>query len=492
MSISRRSLIGGSLAALAGGAASAQTVCDYTNLANPSGVYGLTVTNAFKFTPATPAPPPVPGGNWVAATSRGLWEYAADKGISFGTAIESGLFNRPAVQYSYVSGGISTPTPRTYEWILERECAHFNETSIPAMKVVWPTEAASRNEASYAALDAVVNFATARGKALRLLPLIWYQAMPPWALAYFAPDPPTSGAPVPVTNVQMRNAERLMRSWITGMMGRYRGRVEAWDVVNEAETGVGRNTSDMCSTACVGPWHRTLGHAYIEAAFHIAREVDPKARLVFNEEDLDTDDSWSAGRRTAILRRLERLKSRGVPIDAVGIQAHLSSLHPLNQNIVRDFLRDIASMGYAIEITELGIDDRNFRSTPSAARDDNVGAIVKAYLDAVLDEPNVISITTWGFNDAPDPQPTGTASVPTWAQDGWLNTGARRRCDVEPSVFHPLAPGNNNARRPVNHRSAPFDAFFGQKTFWWALVQAFLGAPAHHKAQRERLRGRVI
>lgn len=490
MTLSRRSMMYGAMASAAfGGAARAQAVCDYANLSSPSGVYGLPVTNAPKILPSVPGLP----GNWADGLVRGLHGWSRDKGVSFGTAIESGLFNSPDL-YNYQASP-SLP-PQTYNQIILRECGHFNETTIPAMSMVWQTEIAPKSETPYQAMDALVNFATANNKALRLLPLIWYQAMPPWATSYFAarPTTPPPTFPAPVSAVDIRNAETLMYSWISTMMGRYRGRVEAWDVVNEPATGQREVPSDFCSPganptqSCVGPWFRTLGPSYIDTAFRIAREVDPKARLVLNEEDLDTADGWSEERRTILLRRLERLKSRNVPIDAVGFQAHISTLHTLDQNIVRNFMREIAQMGYAIEITELDIDDRNFRAEPAGTRDSNVGAIVKAYLDAALDEPNLISVTTWGLNDGIPSPGTDQNGQPIWIRNGWLNQG-RPRCDVDPAVGHP---NNNNLKAPIHHRSAPFDRWFNQKAFWWALVLAFRGASPENKAHRDRLRGRVI
>jgi endo-1,4-beta-xylanase len=474
MPINRRSVLGGVIGALAsaGYASAQQNPCTYTGFPN-SVAYGpnfppITNTPRIVGLPNPPYSNYPEDGAWD--TSRGLHEWAREKGLSFGAAVERGLYDANPTR-----SGIS------YRNLLLRECGHFNETSLPAMEQVWASGIAPGAESAYALMDAFVNFATTNGKAVRLLPLIWYQGMPGWADAYFAPNNPgRPSAPVNISNLSKRRAETLMRSWITSMMGRYAGRIEAWDVVNEAETGVRLN----------GPWHRTLGPAYIEQAFHMAREADPRARLMLNEEDTDHSvegDGWFDSQRTSLLRRLERLKARNVPVDGVGLQAHLGSLYTLDQEVVRNFLREIAQMGYSIEITELDINDRNFAATPQATRDINVRAIGKAYLDAVLDEPNVLGVTVWGLTDSDPPTP-GATNV--WNANGWLNQQAdRRRCDVDTSIARP---GGWTAFAPMQHRSAPFDNTFQRKEFWKGIWQAFKWAPPQNKAHRDRLRGRVI
>ena len=240
-----------------------------------------------------------------------------------------------------------------------------------------------------------------------------------------------------------------MRRWIETIAGRYRGHIESWDVVNEiVDPGAGR--SDGLRPT---PWLRALGPDYIELAFRILDEVDPSAAGLWNEEDIDLGADWIEQRRTVVLRTLERLRGRGVPIRRFGLQSHLNSLIPLDALRLRRFLAEIAGMGLAIEITELDVDDRAFPADP-VRRDAGVADLVRRYMDVVLDEPAVLNVLTWDIIDA----------------NTWLNGSLRRRPDGLPQRSLPLGDG------------------YVRKPFWTALRRAFLDAP-DHAAARRRLRG---
>lgn len=121
-------------------------------------------------------------------------------------------------------------------------------------------------------------------------------------------------------------------------------------------------------------------------------------------------------------------------------------------------------------------------------RDGNIKAFGKAYLDVVMDEPNVIGVTVWGLHDPAPPTPSVTTNV--WNQNGWLNNDSnRRRCDQDTSV---ALPGGWNTRPRIQHRSAPLANNLARKELWKGYWQAFKWASAENKAHRDMLRGRVI
>jgi len=127
-------------------------------------------------------------------------------------------------------------------------------------------------------------------------------------------------------------------------------------------------------------------------------------------------------RRALVLRTLEGLKRRGVPIRRLGLQGHLYSTFPLDQGKLRAFLREVAGLGLAIEITELDVDDRAFPADPQK-RDQGVADLGRRFLDTVLDEPAVLNVVTWNVTDR------GT----------WLNASPiRRRPDGLPQRALPL------------------------------------------------------
>ncbi len=107
---------------------------------------------------------------------------------------------------------------------------------------------------------------------------------------------------------------------IRALAGRYRGMIHSWDVVNEPiEPKDGR--PDGLRKAV---FLEALGPGYLDLAYRTARETDPKARLVVNEYDVELDTPAQETRRTVLLNLLERMQRAGTPVDAVGIQAHLT------------------------------------------------------------------------------------------------------------------------------------------------------------------------
>lgn len=226
--------------------------------------------------------------------------------------------------------------------------------------------------------DALVAFADRHGLLVRGHTLLWEQSTPAWARARM---------------LETRDPAILDR-YFDAVLGRYEKVVE-WDVINEpidveagARDGLRANT-----------FLRAYGAGYIGHALHRARRAAPNARLMINDYSFDYDNPVEAGRRSALLRLLERLRATETPLDGIGIQAHLDlSKGPLRPEILRPFLREIAGFGLDISITELDVKEDD-QSLPIAERDQRVADEVRRYLDIVLDEPAVRGVTTWGLSD---------------------------------------------------------------------------------------------
>lgn len=133
-----------------------------------------------------------------------------------------------------------------------------------------------------------------------------------------------------------------MTEHITTLVGRYKGKLAAWDVVNEA---VGDDNVMRKSH-----YFKILGEQFIDHAFNLAHEVDPNAHLMYNDYNIEND-----GKREAALALLQRLKKRGVPIQGVGIQAHISIDGPSIANIEKS-IEAYAKLGLRVHFTELDID----------------------------------------------------------------------------------------------------------------------------------------
>ena len=133
-----------------------------------------------------------------------------------------------------------------------------------------------------------------------------------------------------------------MQEHIEGLVGRYKGRVWAWDVVNEAiDEGKGWRRS---------PWFNIIGEDFMERAFRFAHAVDRKAKLLYNDYNMD-----NSGKRDFLVKVLRGYLDRGVPVDGVGTQSHVGLTYPDLEEWERT-IATYAGMGLKVHVTELDVD----------------------------------------------------------------------------------------------------------------------------------------
>lgn len=270
--------------------------------------------------------------------------------------------------------------------------------------------------------DWIAKFARTHGMLMRGHTLVWHDSLPRWFQK----------------TVNRQNAKQFLTQHIQQVAGRYAGQMHSWDVVNEAIDVDDKQPNGLRKT----PWLELLGPNYIDLAFRVAAEADPKALLVYNDYGLEYDTPRHEAKRNAVLKLLEGLKSRGVPIHAFGIQSHLNASEKrFNPQKLQNFLRNIADMGLKILVTELDVTDKDL-PLDTVIRDRIVAAAYEDYLTAVLEEPAVIAVLTWGLSD----------------RYTWL------------SQFKP---------RPDKAavRTLPLDANLKPKLAWNAIARAFDRAP---------------
>jgi endo-1,4-beta-xylanase len=135
---------------------------------------------------------------------------------------------------------------------------------------------------------------------------------------------------------------QFTREYIHEVVSRYKGRVDAWDVVNEALVD---KTGGMRDNV----WHKTLGEDYLELAFRTAHAADPNAKLFLNDYDIEKDSAKLEG----FLRLVYRLIEKGVPIHGIGMQLHLSMEVP--DEVIAESLKRCVETGLMIHISELDI-----------------------------------------------------------------------------------------------------------------------------------------
>ncbi|WP_340266678.1 endo-1,4-beta-xylanase [Sphingobium mellinum] len=235
----------------------------------------------------------------------------------------------------------------------------------------------------FSGADQIIAFAQQHGMRARGHALVWYAAQPKWL------EPA----------LQLANGserEKLMCSYVDTAMHRYAGKIAEWDVVNEAlEPNEGRADGMRQNSM----WMQAMGEDYIDIAFHRARAADPRATLFLTDYGIEHDSPRCERRRTAMLKLLDRLKSRDVPVDAVGIQGHLKPFKEgFDQEIFARFLDQLRGYGLALAVTEFDVADRGGPPNPGK-RDGEVASVARAFLDVALDNPAMRSILCWGLSD---------------------------------------------------------------------------------------------
>jgi len=237
--------------------------------------------------------------------------------------------------------------------------------------------------------DYMVNFAEQYGKRLHGHTLLWGK-VPDW-LNEFQGD-----------SIAWEN---IMRDHIHTVVGRYQGRVESWDVVNEAIDDNGFIKPDNI-------WTRNLGEGYIERAFIYAHEADPDALLFYN----DYGHEYSNKRLNAITQMLIRFKEEGIPVHGIGMQMH--TRYNLGDERWKNAMEVAASTGLKVHVSELDISvnpeaDLNAVFTPelAEAQRQKYRYFVEAYNS--LPDNQKHGITTWGIGDK-DTWIRGSKKRPEW------------------------------------------------------------------------------
>ena len=227
--------------------------------------------------------------------------------------------------------------------------------------------------------DALFAFAEANGMKVRGHNFVWHRQLPQWFAGY----------------ATAQNAQSLLVQHIETVGGRYAGRVHSWDVVNEAiqvddaQPGGLRNS----------PWYKLLGPGYLDLAYQTARRVDPKALLCYNDYDIESEAPAHAAKRAAVLELVRGMKTRGTPIDAVGIQAHIKAGNGEHYGPgLQKFMAEIQGMGLKLLLTEMDVNDRAL-PPDIAGRDTTVAATYRDFLNLTLANPDVIALLTWGITD---------------------------------------------------------------------------------------------
>jgi endo-1,4-beta-xylanase len=203
--------------------------------------------------------------------------------------------------------------------------------------------------------DAIVDFATTHGMRIRGHNLCWHEQTPRWLFVDSAGD-----------TVSKEVLLKRLKDHISTVVSRYKGRIYAWDVVNEAVAD--ENSDDTAKILRNSAWYRICGEDFIAKAFEYAHAADPQAELFYNDYNTERPD-----KRERVYRLLRRLVAAGVPITGVGIQAHWSVFEPTTSDL-RATIARFASLGLKVQVTELDISiypwEKNSRARRPGESDD--------------------------------------------------------------------------------------------------------------------------
>ena len=241
---------------------------------------------------------------------------------------------------------------------------------------IHPRPDSDPNPYNFAGADKLVAFAESHNMVVRGHTLVWHNQVPKWITEgkYTAPQ-----------------LAKILQSHIHTVMGHYASKVYAWDVVNEAfnDDGTMRHTI-WYDQPGIGAGN---GTKYIEQALRWAREADPKAKLFYNDYDAEEINKKS----DAIYAMVEDFKKRGVPLDGIGFQTHISLKFddPAKLASYAKNLERFAKLGLELHITELDIRLGDESATSLSAQAKLYGEITIL----CVQQPACKLIQTWGFTD---------------------------------------------------------------------------------------------
>lgn len=289
----------------------------------------------------------------TAPTPKTPREAAEATGRMFGAALNSAYLESDAVYAQLAATELDYVTP---EWEMKWE----------------PTET-SPGVFNFGPADAVVGFAAQHEMRVKGHTLVWHYSLPTW-VAQLA------------TAAELRAA---MTSHIQNVVGRYAGRITAWDVVNEPLTDT--TPSTLRDTV----FHKLLGDTYIDEAFQLAHNADPNALLFLNEANIEAN----AEKLEATVALVQRLLAANVPIHGVGFEMHVSTEVPPTGASLATALKRFTDLGLLVNLSELdvrvgGVDgDLPTKLKVQGRRYHELVAVC-------AQNPMCISITTWGVTDA--------------------------------------------------------------------------------------------
>jgi len=289
---------------------------------------------------------------------------------------------RPQPEAQARSPLLSFPRPvalgSALRWDVVRAERRYRDTFVreyasltPENEMKWLSLQPERGHFSFATADAIVDFAQTHRKLVRGHTLVWGFQLPRWVTA---------------TDWTREELLRVMQEHITTVVGRYRGRIAEWDVVNEplaADGSLARNV-----------WLDVIGPDYVEHALRFAHAADPAAKLFVNEIAAEHVSTKAEG----LVRLADDLRSRGVPLHAIGLQNHANLAGYPRRERLAALMRRFAALGLEVQITEMDVGTA-LGSGSRLQRSLRQADVYREAAAACNDVAACTRLTTWGFTD---------------------------------------------------------------------------------------------
>jgi endo-1,4-beta-xylanase len=288
-------------------------------------------------------------------TGSGLRDFAAPSGLLIGAAADAPYFSDP--NYVQALGG-------EYNLIVPENDLKFAETE--------PVQ----DQYNFCLADQLLAFANANGMKMRGHNLVWSQYNPTWL---------TSG------NFSSAQTLTILQNHINNVVGHYKGKLVDWDVVNEAVSDNAPYDLDQTSF-----WYQQLGSGYLDTAFQLAHAADPNAKLFYN----DYGGEGVGGKSDGIYAMVQGMISRGVPINGVGLEMHLSLSGPPTEAAISANMARLGALGLEVHVSEMDVRllvDSNGNASASDLA--SQATLYQNVFGACQANANCTAFLTWGVTD---------------------------------------------------------------------------------------------
>jgi endo-1,4-beta-xylanase len=314
---------------------------------------------------------------------------------------------------------------------------HFN-TITPENILKWEVVHPEPGRYDFEAADRYVTFGEKHSMFIVGHCLVWFHQTPGWV---FQDD---SGKPLGREPLLGR-----MKDHIFTVMGRYKGRIHAWDVVNEATTAEGGFRKSK--------WLEIIGEDYVQRAFEYARQADPAAQLYYNDYDVE-----KPAKCEGVIRLIRSLQSKGIRVDGIGTQGHWFLDYPSREEIETSFV-NLSQLGVKLMVTEL-----------------DVGVLPFFPVDAPMVELTSFDLATQKkHNPYPDGLPEAVQATLARRYAEIFSLFHKHRDKINRVTFWAVHDGQSwRSYLPIRGRAdypMLFDRQFKPKPAFWAVVEMMEG-----------------